>query len=111
MRLWSGLGYYARARNLHRAARAVVEDHAGRFPLRVEEVEALPGIGRSTAAAIVAFATGERARDPRRQREAGAGAAFRRRTAPPIPRRSLARLWALAESLVPATASSATRRG
>ena len=60
MRLWSGLGYYARARNLHRAARAVVESHAGRFPLRVEEVEALPGIGRSTAAAIVAFATGER---------------------------------------------------
>ena len=59
MRHWSGLGYYARARNLHGAARRVVEEHAGRFPLRIEAVAALPGIGRSTAAAIVAFATGE----------------------------------------------------
>jgi len=59
MRLWSGLGYYARARNLHGAARRVVEAHGGRFPLAVEAVADLPGIGRSTAAAIVAFATGE----------------------------------------------------
>jgi A/G-specific adenine glycosylase len=59
MRLWSGLGYYARARNLHGAACQVVRDHGGRFPLDVESVAALPGIGRSTAAAIVAFATGE----------------------------------------------------
>ncbi|MBK7658401.1 MAG: A/G-specific adenine glycosylase [Betaproteobacteria bacterium] len=59
MRLWSGLGYYARARNLHGAARRVVETHGGRFPLQVDAVADLPGIGRSTAAAIVAFATGE----------------------------------------------------
>ena len=59
MRLWSGLGYYARARNLHRAAQAVVESHGGRFPLAHEALVALPGIGRSTAAAIMAFATGK----------------------------------------------------
>jgi A/G-specific adenine glycosylase len=58
--LWSGLGYYARARNLHRAAQAVVEHHAGRFPTTFEALEQLPGIGRSTAGAIAAFAGGER---------------------------------------------------
>ncbi len=52
--LWSGLGYYARARNLHAAARRIVEDHDGAFPGDVESLAALPGIGRSTAAAIVA---------------------------------------------------------
>src|SRR5258708_2904849 len=57
--LWSGLGYYARARNLHRAAREVVERHGGRFPASSTELASLPGIGRSTAAAIAAFAAGE----------------------------------------------------
>jgi A/G-specific adenine glycosylase len=61
MRLWSGLGYYSRARNLHRAARIIVGDFGGRFPGRQEELQALPGIGRSTAAAIAAFAFGARA--------------------------------------------------
>lgn len=59
MRLWSGLGYYARARNLHRAACAIAQRHAGRFPLSIDEIVELPGVGRSTAAAIVVFATGE----------------------------------------------------
>ncbi|HEX4944333.1 MAG TPA: A/G-specific adenine glycosylase, partial [Usitatibacteraceae bacterium] len=59
MRLWSGLGYYARARNLHRAAQAVIDLHGGHFPLSLDEIAALPGVGRSTAAAIVVFATGE----------------------------------------------------
>jgi A/G-specific adenine glycosylase len=58
--LWSGLGYYSRARNLHRAAVAVVTTHGGRFPRGLAEVQALPGVGRSTAAAICAFAWGER---------------------------------------------------
>ena len=58
--LWSGLGYYSRARNLHRAARAVVATHAGVFPSDFDSLVALPGIGRSTAAAIAAFASGER---------------------------------------------------
>ena len=58
--LWSGLGYYARARNLHRAARAVISVHQGRFPVTRDVLETLPGIGRSTAAAIAAFASGAR---------------------------------------------------
>lgn len=58
--LWSGLGYYARARNLHRAAREVAASHGGEFPTRFEELARLPGVGRSTAAAIAAFAAGER---------------------------------------------------
>lgn len=60
MRLWAGLGYYARARNLHRAARQIVENHQGVFPASFAAILALPGIGRSTAAAISAFAFGER---------------------------------------------------
>jgi A/G-specific adenine glycosylase len=60
LRLWSGLGYYARARNLLRAARVVVGRHGGVFPTRFEELAQLPGVGRSTAAAIAAFASGER---------------------------------------------------
>ena len=59
--LWSGLGYYARARNLHRCAQVVVERHGGRFPGTAAELAELPGIGPSTAAAIAAFCFGERA--------------------------------------------------
>jgi A/G-specific adenine glycosylase len=58
--LWSGLGYYSRARNLHACARAVVAEHGGQFPRRSDELKTLPGIGRSTAAAIAAFCFGER---------------------------------------------------
>jgi A/G-specific adenine glycosylase len=59
--LWSGLGYYSRARNLHRCAQAVVGEHGGRFPRSSLHLATLPGIGRSTAAAIAAFCFGERA--------------------------------------------------
>jgi len=58
--LWAGLGYYARARNLHACARQVVEGHGGRFPLDAPTLARLPGIGRSTAAAIAAFCAGAR---------------------------------------------------
>ena len=58
---WAGLGYYARARNLHRCAQRVVAEHDARFPDDPEALAALPGIGRSTAAAIAAFAYGRRA--------------------------------------------------
>lgn len=61
LHLWSGLGYYARARNLHRAAGIVVQDHGGVVPDTAAAVQALPGIGRSTAAAIVAQGYGKRA--------------------------------------------------
>jgi A/G-specific adenine glycosylase len=56
---WSGLGYYRRARALHAAARALVRDRAGDFPCTAEELRALPGIGRYTAAAIASIAFGE----------------------------------------------------
>lgn len=55
LHLWTGLGYYARARNLHKAAKQVCDNHDGEFPASVEALEELPGIGRSTAGAIVAL--------------------------------------------------------
>jgi len=58
--LWSGLGYYARARNLHAAARACLERHGGELPRDFDALLALPGIGRSTAGAILAQAWGDR---------------------------------------------------
>jgi A/G-specific adenine glycosylase len=60
LHLWSGLGYYARARNLHRAARQIVAEQGGAFPDSLAAVMALPGIGRSTAGAILALASGQR---------------------------------------------------
>ena len=61
LELWAGLGYYGRARHLHRAAHAIVARHDGAFPRTLEDVAGLPGVGRSTAAAICAFAFGTRA--------------------------------------------------
>jgi A/G-specific adenine glycosylase len=61
MALWSGLGYYARARNLHACAQAVVARHGGEFPRDAAAIAALPGIGRSTANAIAVFCFGQRA--------------------------------------------------
>jgi len=58
--LWSGLGYYSRARNLHRCAQVVQREHGGVFPDTSQALAQLPGIGRSTAAAIAAFCFGER---------------------------------------------------
>src|SRR4029079_5486967 len=58
---WAGLGYYARARNLHSCARTVVDRHGGRFPATETELRTLPGIGDYTAAAIAAIAFGARA--------------------------------------------------
>nr|WP_236635331.1 A/G-specific adenine glycosylase [Rhodoferax sp. TS-BS-61-7] len=60
MGLWSGLGYYSRARNLHRCAQLVVELHGGQFPRDAATLTTLPGIGRSTAAAIASLCFGER---------------------------------------------------
>ena len=58
---WTGLGYYARARNLHKAAREVASDHNGELPVGVAALSQLPGIGRSTAGAIASIAQGQRA--------------------------------------------------
>lgn len=56
---WSGLGYYARARNLHQAAGIIQQQHSGNFPEKFDDVVALPGIGRSTAGAILSLALGQ----------------------------------------------------
>jgi A/G-specific adenine glycosylase len=100
LRLWSGLGYYSRARNLQRAAQIIVERHEGVFPRALDEIEALPGIGRSTAAAIAAFAYGTRAAilDGNVKRVLArhfAVAGF------PGEKRVEARLWQLAEAQLP----------
>ncbi|HEX7481163.1 MAG TPA: A/G-specific adenine glycosylase [Polyangiales bacterium] len=99
--LWSGLGYYARARNLHRAAREVVARSGGVFPVLRAELVQLPGVGRSTAAAIAAFASGERCAildgNVRRvlARHAGIGG-------DPASAAVTARLWSEAEARLPA---------
>lgn len=61
LHLWTGLGYYARARNLHKTAKIISQDFGSQFPETVEELEQLPGIGRSTAGAILSISTGKRA--------------------------------------------------
>jgi A/G-specific adenine glycosylase len=60
LHLWTGLGYYARARNLHKCAQTVVNDHGAAFPSTVEQLTTLPGIGRSTAGAIASISMGVR---------------------------------------------------
>jgi A/G-specific adenine glycosylase len=60
LRVWSGLGYYSRARNLRKAAQQIVAKHGGQFPARLEDALALPGIGNYTAAAILSIAFGEK---------------------------------------------------
>ena len=59
LHLWTGLGYYARARNLHKAAKRVAEQHGGVFPQTFDDVAALPGVGRSTAGAILSLSLGQ----------------------------------------------------
>lgn len=56
LRLWEGLGYYSRARNLHKAANQICREHNGEFPANAEQLNALPGVGRYTAGAIASFA-------------------------------------------------------
>ncbi len=98
--LWSGLGYYSRARNLHRCAQAVVAQHGGEFPRSAEALATLPGIGRSTAAAIAAFCFGERVAilDGNVKRVLGRVLAFDGDLASSAQER---RLWALATGLLP----------
>lgn len=59
LHLWTGLGYYARARNLHKAAKMIVAEHQGHFPTEFDQVLALPGVGRSTAGAVLSLALGQ----------------------------------------------------
>ena len=97
---WSGLGYYSRARNLHRCAQAVMQQHAGRFPTDSATLATLPGIGRSTAAAIAAFCFGQRCAilDGNVKRVLTRVLGFADDLADA---RNERKLWALAESLLP----------
>jgi A/G-specific adenine glycosylase len=98
---WSGLGYYSRARNLHRCAQAVVAEHGGEFPTTSAALAELPGIGRSTAAAIAAFCFGERVAilDGNVKRVLARVLAFEGDLAEARAEREL---WAAATSLLPA---------
>ena len=100
LQLWAGLGYYARGRNLHLAAKKVVLEYNGKFPDTAEKIAELPGVGRSTAAAIAAFSFGERAAildgNVKRVLARHAGiAGF------PGDKKVEAKLWTLADSLLP----------
>lgn len=59
LHLWAGLGYYARARNLHKCAQIIVNQYGGKFPTDIAQLQSLPGIGRSTAGAILAICNGQ----------------------------------------------------
>ena len=98
--LWSGLGYYSRARHLHRCAQAVVTEHGGEFPRTSQELALLPGIGRSTAAAIAAFCFGERVAilDGNVRRVLGRTIGFEDDLATA---RAVAKLWTAADALLP----------
>lgn len=100
LKYWSGLGYYSRARNLHEAAQKIVDEHAGCFPQLFDSIINLPGIGRSTAAAISTFAF----QQPRAILDGNVKRVFARHFAiegwpgdPKVERR----MWALAEQLLP----------
>ncbi len=110
LRLWSGLGYYTRARNLQRAAELVVERHGGEFPRTLAEIGKLPGIGRSTAAAIAGFAFGARAAILDGNVKRVLVRHFTIAGFPGIPAVER-RLWALAESLVPVRDNAAYIQG
>jgi A/G-specific adenine glycosylase len=94
---WDGLGYYRRARNLHRAARLVARRYGGRFPADPAELERLPGVGRYTAGAVASFAFDADAPilDTNAARVLGRVFGAGRR------RRRTARLWALAAAALP----------
>lgn len=100
LHLWTGLGYYTRARNLHKAAKLVVEQHGGEFPRSVEQLAELPGIGRSTAGAIASLSMGLRAPilDGNVKRVL---ARYQAQQGYPGEPKVAAQLWQLAEQLTP----------
>jgi A/G-specific adenine glycosylase len=95
---WAGLGYYARARNLQRAAQQIVEKHGGRFPRAREDVHALPGVGPYTAGAILSIAFGEK--EP--ILDGNVARVLSRLFFVENPGKRDEKLWALAEQLLPA---------
>ena len=107
---WAGLGYYARARNLHRCAQQVVAVHDGIFPKNPEQLNNLPGIGRSTAAAIAAFAYAQRAAILDGKVKRGLCRHF---GIDGVPAQAAVdrKLWALAETLLPESDIEAYTQG
>lgn len=107
---WAGLGYYARARNLHRCAQIVVADFHGKFPSDLQSLVDLPGIGRSTAAAISVFAHGKRAAilDGNVKRVLARCFGI---DAPPGSAQTERTLWSLADALLPKTRIEAYTQG
>jgi A/G-specific adenine glycosylase len=99
LKAWQGLGYYARARNLHIAARKIVEQHGGQFPTRLEDAIALPGIGRTTAGGILSAAFNQAVPilDGNVKRVLARLIALRK-----PPNRAIKQLWELSESLLDA---------
>jgi A/G-specific adenine glycosylase len=103
---WTGLGYYARARNLHKAAQRIVDGHKGRFPREIDAVAGLPGIGRSTAGAILALACDQR--QPILDGNVKRVLTRLHGIAEPPSRRTVeTRLWELAERYTPARRAAA----
>lgn len=102
LQYWSGLGYYSRARNLHHAAQIIVDEHAGSFPGNFDDIINLPGIGRSTAAAISTFAF----QQPQPILDGNVKRVFSRYFAiddwPGLPKVEK-KMWTLAGQLLPAT--------
>jgi len=97
---WDGLGYYARARNLHAAARTIMRRHGGRFPGGVQELQDLPGVGRYTAGALASFAYGKAAPILDTNVRRVLSRIFVRRRAVRQAETDR-RLWALAEAVIP----------
>ena len=108
--MWSGLGYYARGRNLHRAAKQIAAEYGGTYPERFDDILALPGVGRSTAGAVAVFAFGQRFAildgNVKRVLTRCFGIEGYPGTA-----EVAARLWQLAESLLPSTDIKAYTQG
>ena len=110
LRIWEGLGYYSRARHLHRASQMVVDRFDGRIPDRVEDLLTLPGIGRYTAGAILSIAYNQEAPvlDGNAKRVLSRFFAI---ADPPARGKSEARLWHLSESLIPKGEASSFNQG
>ncbi len=108
--LWSGLGYYSRARNLHRCAQTLQRDHGGTFPASSQALAELPGIGQSTAAAIAAFCFSERVAilDGNVKRVLSRALGFAEDLAKPANERAL---WQTAQSLLPKRGIEAYTQG
>jgi A/G-specific adenine glycosylase len=97
LKCWEGLGYYARCRNLHKAAQQIVQHHGGQLPLQLSEVLKLPGIGRTTAGGILSAV----ANQPLAILDGNVKRVLARLTALPLPpARAIAPLWTLSERLI-----------